>query len=291
MRHNFVSCRAVPTRAVTLSRTPHRIPNPEAALFSLTRMRQHSGVFGSLLVVAAIVSGLALGVLALIDRAATEGVRSELASRTGEDGALRVALRLTTPLAKADAAVREEVAEQFQRAGRAVPLEVHHEVRSATSVPFSRAGGTSSDNVIVATIPGLEQAAALAAGSWAASDDEVTLQADAAETLGLAVGDRIELGGAPLTLVGTWRIDDGLDPRWAGDAVVARGTDGRRVPSFGVLIVSDAVWEHLAKARTDLWTIVPRTASFVPGDLTTVVVAWNGFDTRLKALGIGAGIE
>ncbi|MGN6273597.1 MAG: FtsX-like permease family protein [Protaetiibacter sp.] len=254
-------------------------------------MRQHAGVFGSLLVVAAIVSGLALGVLALIDRAATAGVRSELASRTGEDGALRVALRATGDVASADAAVRAAVAEGFRGDGRVVPLTVHHEVRSGTSVPFTRTDGTSADNVIVASIPDLEHGATLSGGSWAVRDDEATLQADAAEALGLEVGDRIEVGGAQLTLVGTWRIDDGLDPRWAGDAVVVRGTDGRRVPSFGVLDVQDPVWEGLATARTELWTIVPDTASFEPADLATVAIAWNGFDTHLKRLGIGEGVE
>jgi hypothetical protein len=132
-------------------------------------MRQHAGVFGSLLVVAAIVSGLALGVLALIDRAATAGVRDELAARTGEDGALRVSLLLTTDPESADAAVRESVADAFQRDGRDIPLTVHHEVRSAVSVPFEVRGEVADeqapDHVVVASIPDLEAAAELVAGA------------------------------------------------------------------------------------------------------------------------------
>jgi hypothetical protein len=252
-------------------------------------MRQHAGVFGSLLVVAAIVSGLALGVLAIIDRASTTGVRTELTARNGEDGALRVSLRVGD-VPRADAAVRTLIAEQFQQSGRSVPLTVHHEVRSATSVPFVRPDG-STNNVVVATIPELESAATLVDGSWAAADDEATLQADAAEALDLTVGDHVDIGGADLTVVGTWRVDNGLDPRWVGDGVIVRGTEGGTVPAFGALIVAEPVWAGIAKSRTELWTIVPQTELFEPRDLATVVVAWGDLDVQLKALGIGEGIE
>jgi hypothetical protein len=252
-------------------------------------MRQHAGVFGSLLVVAAIVSGLALGVLAIIDRASTAGVRTELAARNGEEGALRLSLRVGD-VERADAAVRALIAEQFQQSGRSVPLTVRHEVRSATSVPFVRPDG-SSNNVIVATIPELESASTLVDGVWAATDDEATLQADAAEALDLAVGDRVDVGGADLTIVGTWRVDNGLDPRWAGDGVIVRGTEGGTVPAFGALIVADSVWTGIAKSRTELWTIVPQAELFEPGDLATVVVAWGDLDEQVKALDIGEGIE
>ncbi|WP_284296823.1 hypothetical protein [Homoserinibacter gongjuensis] len=133
-----MSRRAATAHGATLTRTPHRIPNPEADLFSLTRMRQHAGVFGSLLVVAAIVSGLALGVLALIDRAAAAGVRGELATHTGEDAALRLSLLLTTEETAADAAVRGLLADAFQRDGAPIPVSVQHEVRTTLGVPVER---------------------------------------------------------------------------------------------------------------------------------------------------------
>ena len=53
------------------------------------------------------------------------------------------------------------------------------------------------------------------------------MQADAAERLQLAPGDRL-CSGVEFTLTGTWRIDDHLDPRWLGDTIV---TDGTRIPT------------------------------------------------------------
>ncbi|GMA93168.1 hypothetical protein GCM10025869_36970 [Homoserinibacter gongjuensis] len=291
-----MSRRAATAHGATLTRTPHRIPNPEADLFSLTRMRQHAGVFGSLLVVAAIVSGLALGVLALIDRAAAAGVRGELATHTGEDAALRLSLLLTTEETAADAAVRGLLADAFQRDGAPIPVSVQHEVRTTLGVPVERLdttgleGEDATASIVAATIPDLASAATLVAGAWGDGADEATLQADAAAALGLAVGDRLELAGRELTLVGIWRVTDGLAARWVGDALTIRGTDDARLPSFGLLIVDDAVWPSLAEERRDVWTIVPGT-DLEAADLAPVVVAWEGIEAGVKGLGVGRSFE
>lgn len=259
-------------------------------------MRQHAGVFGSLLVVAAIVSGLALGVLALIDRAAAAGVRGELATHTGEDAALRLSLLLTTEETAADAAVRGLLVDAFQRDGAPIPVSVQHEVRTTLGVPVERLdttvpeGEDATASIVAATIPDLASAATLVAGTWGDGADEATLQADAAAALGVAVGDRLELAGRELTLVGTWRVTDGLAARWVGDALTIRGTDGARLPSFGLLIVDDAVWPSLAEERRDVWTIVPG-ADLEAADLAPVVVAWEGIEAGVKALEVGRSFE
>src|SRR5690606_14941441 len=90
------------------------------------------------------------------------------------------------------------------------------------------------------------------------------LQADAADLLGLAVGDELTFGTSErhnaVIVVGTWRADDADDPRWFGAPGVAGGTAGLAgdgTPSFGPLIVDEATLSSIGPVPFVHWTIVP----------------------------------
>ncbi|AYF96984.1 FtsX-like permease family protein [Protaetiibacter intestinalis] len=261
-------------------------------------MRRHAGVFGSLLAVAAIVTGLALGVLGIIDRASATGVRAELADRTGEEGALRATLRLTGDPVSSDTRMRAAIADTFRDGDREVPVTVRHELRSGRAVPFTRvdpgdaaASDAPAATLALAGIPDLADAAELTAGRWPASAAEAALQADAATALGLDAGDRIELAGRVLEISGLWRVSDALDPRWVADPLLVSGDDGTGRGNLGPLVVDESVGAAVGADRLDSWTIVPRVAELEPHDLAAIAIAWGAFPDTADALDLGALVD
>ncbi len=248
-------------------------------------MREHLGVFASLLAVAAIVTGLALGVLGLGDRAAAHGVRDTLAQQTGEEGALQFSMQGADDPDR-DAAVREVIAREFRSGDRAVPLTVHHTIRSAIPLPLDDTG-VEVPYAIVVSIPDVAEHAELVEGAWPAGAGEATLQADAAAALGLTVGDDIVLDARPLTISGTWRVSDPLAPRWLGDPLLISGMEARG-SGRGPLVVDPSLWEGLVDVRRDAWTLVPRAADFEPRDLGPTLRAWAAIDDAVAEAGVGS---
>ena len=192
-------------------------------MFSLKRLREQAGLFAAILGVVALVSGLSVGVIGYLAQSANEGVRAGLASRAGADLALRASLALDPDAEKQDAEVRAAVARSFPGIRIAIDRTVSSRVELHRLEGGEVSGGSYRAEAL--SIPDLPERATLVDGSWPASPDEVTIQAQGAERLHVAVGDQIELGDLAVTVSGTWQVSDPLDPRWLGESLITDGTD------------------------------------------------------------------
>ncbi len=267
-------------------------------MLTTKRMREHLALFASLLGVVAIVCGLGVGLTGFLATAATDGIRADLASRTGSAVGLELSLVRAPDAEAQDVEVREAFAAAFTTDGRPVPFEIDRSVSAlSTAVPFVRldAEGQLADpgegedpldpdadgRSIVLSIPDLQERSELVDGSWPASATEVSVQADAAALLGLVPGDRIRLGAADLTVTGTWRVLDPLDPHWLGDELVTGGFDADDV---GPIIVDESAWTSIGVTAWGRWTLVPIADQMTVADLDTIARVWDDLSRTLKSV-------
>lgn len=260
-------------------------------MLSFRRARRHAAVFAAVAAVAAVVTAASFAVVGALASAADEGVRLGLASRSGADLALRASIPLTADPATQDEQVRAAIARSFgelstqPQVTRGVSADL--DVRAPSAPGEDRAG-------LVVSITDLETRAELVAGRWPTSDDEVTMQADAADTLEASPGDVLTIAGAPMTLVGMWTVVDALDPRWLGDPQVLEGR-GTRV---GPIVVSESFWPPIPESEAvGQWTIVPDIATTTADDLPRIVATWRhvtsdwrGQVDELRAVGKNGGL-
>jgi hypothetical protein len=247
-------------------------------LLSLKRLREHLGLFAAVLGVVALVSGLSVGVVGFLAQSASDGVRVGLASRAGADLALRASLRLDADAAAQDAAVRQAIDLSF--ADVDTPITIDRIVDGKVSLAAVVDGVPQLESTATAlSITGLEDRADLVDGAWPASADEVTMQADAAAILELESGDRIQVDGVELTVAGTWRVRDFLDPRWLGDTQVLEGTDRVRV---GPVVIDESVWSRLEAQPRARWTLVPDRDRMTATDLATLIADWDQIDSEWR---------
>lgn len=256
-------------------------------MLSARRIREHLSLFASLFAVVAIVSALGAGLLGYLESAATDGVRAGLATRAGADLALRVSQPLGEDPAAQDSAVRDVIAAEFSTSGRPIGLELDRTLAGASTLAYTRvteAGDGADGNVVVASVPALDRRATIVDGEWPEGGDQASIQADAAEWLGLAVGDRLRVGEAEFTITGTWRVDNALDPRWLGETVLIAGVDGAIA---GPLVVDEDAWGRLGESPRVRWTIVPDAATITAHDLDSIDAAWSDLSTALDDAGVG----
>lgn len=111
-------------------------------------------------------------------------------------------------------------------------------------------------------------------GSLPTATDEGALQADAAQALGVGVGDVLDIVSddtvTPLRLVGTWRAADAQASRWGGDPSVEGGRDPEAANTFGPLLVTQSTVDGLDVVPFVRWTLSPGPA-VAPADL----VGWE----------------
>ena len=245
-------------------------------MLALKRMRRRATLFAALFGVAAIVSGLGMGLIGYLGAAETLGTRVELASRSGSDVGLQVALPLAADATTQDEQVREVIASQFRNGDRAIPITVDRTVGVPLSVGLvivAEDGSLSPrTRVSVQSVPEFESRASLVDGRWPTTASEATIQADAAALIGIVPGTVVRLGDVDLTVVGTWRINDELDPRSFGDPLVTAGTDGE---IFGPVIVDEAAWGSLVAKPEARWTILPVVDRIEASDLESIVTTWR----------------
>jgi hypothetical protein len=233
------------------------------------RMREHAALFAALLGVAALVSGLSVGVVGFLARSADDGVRSGLAERAGTDLALRASIPLAAEGPTQDAEVRSAI----ERTMRGLPAEVTRIVTSKVGVRTVEDGVVSIERrAVLYSIAGLPQHATLVDGSWPATAQQVTLQEGGAQRLDVAVGEHMLLDGVDVEVTGVWRLDDPLDPRWLGDPLL---TEGRSEVDVGPVVIDESIWPRLDTDPRARWTIVPDGAELTAGDLRTILTGWD----------------
>jgi len=241
------------------------------------RMREHAALFAALLGVVALVSGLSVGLIGFLGQSADDGVRSGLASRAGADLALRASISLDpVDAAGQDAEVRAAIASSMGGLTVTVDRIVSGRVKSSVTVdgvlqPQHRAG--------VFSIPDLPERATLVDGAWPETPEEISVQADGAARLGVGPGDTVRLGDADLTITGTWRATNHLDPRWLGDELLLGGADK---VDYGPFVVDETVWPRLDSDPRGRWTIIPDSATLTAADLTAITESWNRIGTEWR---------
>gem|GEM_PF-742868 len=253
-------------------------------MLSVKRTRERIVLFAALLAVVAIVSGLGVGLLGYLASAETEGARVELAAKTGTDVALQVSVtRADDPTAQ-DREMRALLARVFSDGGRQIPLTVSRAVSGAAPVVFSamNADGTQGQatHVTVLSVPDLADRATLVDGAWPKSPSEVSLQADAAAMLGVAVGSAVHIGAGDFTVAGTWHVDNPLDPQWLSQPMFTSGSDEFNP---GPVVIDEAAWDATGVKSRGEWTLVPVASKIQSSDLDAILNGWAALPDAVAA--------
>jgi len=254
---------------------------------SVKRLRERTTLFGALLGVVAIVSGLGVSLIGYLAYAETQGTRVELASRTGSDSGLEISLPRDEDWQTQDERIRELLALRFTQDGRSVPIGIDRTVESSENVkivlPDDLPTPSGAGSAVVLSVPQLDERAGIVDGTWPAAANEVSVQADAAEALGLAPGTRFTLGAAEMTVTGTWRALDPFDPRWLGDERVVEGFEG---VSYGPIVIAEDAWAAVDPSPRARWTMTPVVAQMRASDLAGIRGAWSGMRNYLRDAGV-----
>ena len=239
----------------------------------------------AILAIVALVSGIATATVVFFDSRGTEGLRTELSTRTGADLAYRANLDLAADAQAQDAEVRTAIERTFAPTG--VDFAVTRAIESeAYLLVVDEFGTERSSPVLAATIPELDSRAVFEAGGAPTGPGEVAVQADAAAAFGLEPGDECFINEVAFTVSGTWRPVDPLDPRWYGDPLVADGGDARRGP----FAITEDAWPRIDQSPLATWTIVPASIDeFTASNFSLVTSAWG--DVRAQWRGQIADLE
>ncbi|MBZ2198621.1 FtsX-like permease family protein [Occultella gossypii] len=278
--------------------------------YALRRTRARSAIVAVLLLMAALVTTALAGTVTYLDTASAAAVRTVLADAGGARSTATVQTRLDGDGVDQDAAARAVIAADLPgdalawRTLRTVGVPVASGAGSDGSdgsgedADGDPAGGSDA-NLVLGVDESITEFADLTAGAWPTEPTEAALQAEAAETLGLEVGDVIALGvedaQVPLTLVGTWRAADPEDPHWAGEALVAGGTDPI-TGEFGPLLVTAPALDQLGSVPYVRWTITPPptvTDADLPewrSGLAGLEQAMNDAGVDVRGLTVTAGL-
>ncbi|MDO7880788.1 hypothetical protein [Antiquaquibacter soli] len=230
-------------------------------------------MLAAIVAVVALLCGLSLAMTVYIDHQGTAGLRAELETRAGADLALRASFDLAEDAAAQDDAVRAALDRTFQPTG--IAFDVTRSIDTEAYYRFDELDGPAQ----LATIPDLAARAEFGSGGAPEGPAEVAVQAVAAESLGIDVGDSIVLNDVGFTVSGTWTALDPLDPRWYGDDSVVTGGAERAGP----FAVAEEAWERFESAPTATWTVVPRSVDeFTATNSDSVVISWQGVEQQWR---------
>ena len=247
-------------------------------MLSLHRMRESAGLLGAVLLVVALVAGLSVALLGYLARQSTDGVRSGLASLAGSDLAVRVSLPLAGDPGAQDDQVRSAIHESFDASGATIGVTRNLE-RPLQVLVSDGSGGFEDYGALAATYQDFDTLATIAEGAPVDGDDQVVVHEAAARSLGIAVGDTVELGGAAFTVAGTWRPVDHLDPRWYGEPIISAGVDDDDVGPF---VIAESAWPRVEIPPQARWTLVPDPSTLTAANIGSVASQWKRIDTAWR---------
>ncbi|TDE95820.1 ABC transporter permease [Occultella glacieicola] len=273
--------------------------------YALRRTRARSAIVAVLLLMATLVTAALAGTVTYLDTASAAAVRTVLADAGGARSTATVQTRLDGDGVDQDTAARAVIAAELPddalvwRTLRTVGVPVASGATSdGTGADADPAGGSEA-TLVLGVDESITDFADLTEGAWPTEPTEAALQADAAEVLGLEVGDVIGLGvedaQASLTLVGTWRATDPEHPHWSGEALAAGGTDPI-TGEFGPLIVTTPALDQLGSVPHVRWTITPPptvTDADLPGwrtGLAGLEQAMNDAGVDVRGLTVTGGL-
>jgi len=240
----------------------------------VARARDALPVLAALAVVV-VVATLALALtVGSVQNGVASGSRAVLDSAAPQSAAVRVETHLADDsTAQSDAALGM-VAGLFP----AGTVAVHTAQRS---LPVDVLGPDAA-TAIFGVQPSLLDHATLDDGTWPAAG--VAVQRDAAEALGLEVGDAITVGtpteSVPLTVAAVWHADDPSDAVWFADPTFASGRDG---DAYGTLVVDEETLRLLPTQLFASWTITATPAALDAGSLDAVVAGLARLHDAVRA--------
>ena len=257
----------------------------------LSRVLRRWSLLSALVLSVAVITSLIVATGVLLEQRADAGVRGEFAGLSGDDRALRLSLPLADDATAQDAAVRGAIEGDFARADAGIATDRIVEGRvnlTLSEAPIDADAATTAPRPIqVFSVPDVPERAELVAGEWSGAGG-ATMQADAAETLGIEVGEVIDLNGELFEVTGTWRVLDPLDPRWTDSLLVTEGAARER---FAAVFVEEGEWSRLGEAQAT-WSIVPDVADLTLDDLSTLPRVWSRLSGSLReAVGDLEGLE
>jgi len=258
-------------------------PTPRIRALGPQRVRARAGILAAIAIVVALTAGIFVATIGYLETATTSGARQLVRAAPVDAASVVIETHLADDVQAQSAAAAALLDDQF--AG--TPVTVDRTLR---------AGALSSDrdrSILAIADPELLRFAQLVDGDWPDLDSDTAstgaipaaLQADAAESLGVAVGDDFRVGssaqGITVRVVATWRATDAAAPRFAGDPAVASGASGT---AAGPLVVSEADLVALPSGHYVRWTVTPRI-----GELDAASIA--ALETSADVEGISAAIR
>ena len=252
-----------------------------AGLF-FSRLRNSAAVLAALAVVV-LLATLALGsTLASVQRGIAGGSTEMLDAAAPRSAATRV----TTHLAENSERQSDASLAMFDRLFPAGTIVVHP-ARHSLAVDVlddARTGVTAT--ALFAVDAQLLDGVEITAGDWPA--EGVAIQADAAEALGLTVGDSFAVGSpaepVDLTVAALWRAENPAAPRWFADSAVGSGRDG---DDLGFVVVDETTFAALPTQLFVDWTLTATHAALDDADRDRVIA---GLDRLQESVQGTAGV-
>lgn len=217
-----------------------------------------------------VVAVIALGTTAgLIQHGVATGATSTLQNAAAQSAAVRITTHL------ADDSTTQAAAATALFESRLPPGTVT--VTSSTrSLPVPVRGDPSGATAVFAQVPDLADRVQFIAGSWPAENTgaaPVAVQADAAATLGLNVGDQFSVGTdksqLELRVAALWRATDPTASAWFADSAAASGRTGG---AAGLFVVEDA-FTALPTQLFAVWTLSATPAAASDINRTALITA------------------
>ena len=263
-------------------------------MLAAKRTVPHVGLFAALLGVTLLLSGLSVGLAGYLATASTAGAQAGIDALRGREGAFRISEPADSDPAAQDDRVRAAIS-ALRADGRPLPTLVSRDVVTTDSVTLQSATSllvneARTPDIALASIPDLEQRAELVDGAWPRDAAQVSIQADAARSLRLSVGDQLGLpDGTRVTVSGTWHVQDPGDPRWLDERAVLTGTGASG--HAGYLVIDPSLWAQLDLtgdlAPIARWTVEPDAARITAPQLGALRAAAAKVTTRLQQTGDG----
>lgn len=259
-----------------------------SARLAIRRSIAQSGLLATAGAVTLVLTALVAGLIGYLDFSAAASTRDFFANASPTASGIQVETKLGDDPAAQSTAAEALFAREFAGSAVAVtrtltdfPLAATRDDGEALLLPDGREA-----RITAAADAGLADHSTLVEGSWpaaaagspaAGSPIPGALQANAAEQLGLSIGDVLHLGAAgtskPVEIVATWLPRDANDPRWFSDPGVTTGNArpaGDGTDSFGPLMVDESALPSLGPVPFVHWTIIVDPNRVTPDDLASL---------------------
>lgn len=216
-------------------------------------------LLATLFALVAVTTGILAFALGNSGALATSAARSAIASADPSEAGVRAQTRVGPDVEAQDAIARAALAEGFAPAPIDIWTTLVTEPRPATT-----ADGPLDQRLILWSGAHLTPEVLQVDGTWLTAPGEAALHAEAADTLGVEVGDVLTIDDVDLTVTALWRPLDPTAPGWFGEQLAQQGRDGVHL---GPLVVDRSALRGEPYVR---WGVVPDATRIAPEHLAAL---------------------